>query len=179
MATPALISVSEYLNTSYRPDCDYIDGEVLERNLGERSHALLQGILFSLCEASQEEWNLLSLLEQRVQVSDTRFRVPDICLVEPTESDEIVRKPPVLCIEILSRDDNLHSMQRRVDDYLGMGIPNIWLLDPVLRRAWSASSTGLQGVETTLLIPGTVVSVNLEQVFTRLEHLLAGRLKRR
>ncbi len=35
MATKALIPVSEYLRTSYSPDCDYVDGEVQERNLGE------------------------------------------------------------------------------------------------------------------------------------------------
>ena len=40
--TPALIPVEEYLRTVYRPDCDYIDGEVLERNLGEKPHARLQ-----------------------------------------------------------------------------------------------------------------------------------------
>ncbi len=32
-ATHHSISVSEYLHTSYRPDCDYVDGMVEERNL--------------------------------------------------------------------------------------------------------------------------------------------------
>ena len=41
MATGALISVSEYLSTSYSPDCDYVDGVVEERNLGEHDHARL------------------------------------------------------------------------------------------------------------------------------------------
>ena len=33
MAAGVLIPVEEYLRTSYRPDCDYVDGEVLGRNL--------------------------------------------------------------------------------------------------------------------------------------------------
>jgi len=37
-----MISVQEYLATSYRPDCDYVDGRVEERNLGEYNHAKLQ-----------------------------------------------------------------------------------------------------------------------------------------
>ena len=45
MATHAAIPLSEYLATSYRPDRDYVDGELQERNLGEREHALLQLIL--------------------------------------------------------------------------------------------------------------------------------------
>ncbi len=42
MHTSALVSVKEYLNTSYRPDCDYVDGHVVERNLGELDHSDLQ-----------------------------------------------------------------------------------------------------------------------------------------
>ena len=36
------ISVDEYLHTLYRPDCDYVDGEIVERNIGEKSHGKLQ-----------------------------------------------------------------------------------------------------------------------------------------
>src|SRR6202043_3939568 len=49
MATGTLISVSEYLSAMYRPDCDYVDGEVQERNLGEYDHGKIQlflGVLF-------------------------------------------------------------------------------------------------------------------------------------
>ena len=38
MASRTLISVEEYLRTSYRPRFGaYVDGEVLERNVGEKS----------------------------------------------------------------------------------------------------------------------------------------------
>ena len=42
MKTAALIPVEEYLRTTYDPDCDYVDGEVQERNLGELDHSDLQ-----------------------------------------------------------------------------------------------------------------------------------------
>lgn len=38
MATPTQISITEYLNTSYRPDRAYLDGEVRERNVGKWEH---------------------------------------------------------------------------------------------------------------------------------------------
>ena len=47
MATAA-ISLQEYLATSYRPDRDYVDGAVLERNLGEREHGAIQTFLGGL-----------------------------------------------------------------------------------------------------------------------------------
>src|SRR5437016_10905075 len=40
--SPWLVSISEYLSTSYDPDCDYVDGVIEERNLGENNHADLQ-----------------------------------------------------------------------------------------------------------------------------------------
>jgi hypothetical protein len=40
MSSATLVSVQEYLATSFRPDRDYVDGEIQERNLGERPHSL-------------------------------------------------------------------------------------------------------------------------------------------
>ena len=177
MATPVLIPVSEYLETSYRPDCDFVDGEVRERNVGEKQHGLLQGILFSVFQANRRTWGFLPLLEQRVQVSATRFRIPDLCLVSPSHGTEpIVRRPPLLCVEILSRDDSLSSLQDRLDDYLAMGVEVIWLLDPIRRRAFLGSKSGTVAVAGTLEVPGTSISVGLADVFAELDDLLAGRL---
>ena len=38
MASTVAIPVEVYLHSSYRPDCDYVDGAVLERNAGEIPH---------------------------------------------------------------------------------------------------------------------------------------------
>ena len=45
MASTTSISVSEYLKTSYHPDCDYVDGRIEERNVGEHDHAAVQAAL--------------------------------------------------------------------------------------------------------------------------------------
>lgn len=42
------ISVEEYLATSHRPDREWIDGQVVERNLGEYDLSNLQGALILL-----------------------------------------------------------------------------------------------------------------------------------
>ncbi len=35
MATlPSLVTMDEYMRTSYSPDCEYVDGVVMERNAG-------------------------------------------------------------------------------------------------------------------------------------------------
>ena len=43
--TSTQIAIETYFKTSYHPDCDYVDGEIEERNLGEFDHATIQGAL--------------------------------------------------------------------------------------------------------------------------------------
>jgi hypothetical protein len=45
VATATTIPLSEYLETVYRPDGEYVDGALLERNVGEFDHARLQTLL--------------------------------------------------------------------------------------------------------------------------------------
>src|SRR5579862_3668618 len=80
MKTAELISVEEYLHTTYDPDCDYVDGEVQERNLGERDHSVTQGEAYFYFRLRQAEWKVFVFPEQRVQVTPTRYRVPDVCV---------------------------------------------------------------------------------------------------
>ena len=75
MATSVHIPVEEYLRTVYRPDCDYVDGEVQERNLGEQYHGLLQATFAMIFGNHEEEWGLRVITEQRVQVSSSRYRI--------------------------------------------------------------------------------------------------------
>jgi Uma2 family endonuclease len=171
MATSALISVAEYLSTSYRPDCDYIDGEVQERNLGEYDHGKLQGILYLLFSAKRKEWQIRMALETRVQVRPTRFRVPDVCVLAgdaPTE--QIIRQPPLLCIEVLSPSDTIAHMRDRIRDYLEMGVRQVWLLDPTSRSAMiCVGNTMTEQTEGSLRLPGTAIEVALAEVFSVLD----------
>jgi Uma2 family endonuclease len=177
MATPVLIPVSEYLNTTYDPDCDYIDGEVIERNVGEKQHGLLQGLLFSIFLNNLDDWQLLPVTEQRVQVSPTKFRIPDLCLVRRQNSaDPIVRVAPVVCIEILSRNQTLNDMSNRVSDYIALGVENIWILDPVQHEAWTATREGFVPAQSGVLtIPASPARIDLNEVFNRLDQLFSGR----
>src|SRR5271157_1579799 len=85
MSSATLISVQEYLATGYRPDRDFIDGELQERNLGELEHSLLQTAIGAWFWTRQKEWNVVPVVEQRVQVAPTRFRVPDVTVLRPDQ----------------------------------------------------------------------------------------------
>jgi len=167
MSSRTLISVEEYLRTSYRPDCDYVDGEVLERNMGEKSHAKLQKAILLYLSAREKELGIWVIQEQRVQVSAKRFRIPDICVTLGEPNEEILRQPPFICIEILSPEDRWPRIQQRIDDYLAMGVPSVWVLDPAAKTAYSVTRTaGTNQVTDVLKTLNPSVELPLSEIFT-------------
>ncbi len=137
MTAAVTVPLAEYLESVYRPDCDYIDGEIRERNMGEFDHADWQGELVVRLRALGRMAGFVAVPEWRIQVGPNRFRIPDICVVlgaRPTE--RYLTSAPFLVIEILSERDTFESIQDRLEDYLRMGVPHIWIVSPKTRRGW-------------------------------------------
>jgi Uma2 family endonuclease len=168
MATSTHISLLEYLRTTYQPDREFIDGEVLERNVGKWEHARLQVLLASWFRSQEKVWSVKAATEQRLQVSPTRVRIPDVMLVSRGPQPDVTVDPPVLVVEILSPDDTYTDTQMRSADYLNMGVRAVWIIDP-------ASRTGRQCIgdtwtaADTLEVPGTSIQVNLSKLFADLD----------
>ena len=167
MPTPASISVEEYLASSFEPDCDYVDGRIEERNLGEWFHGRLQARLIFYLLSRYEKDGIEVVPEIRVQVKPTRFRIPDVCVTLGDPGERILTKPPFLCIEILSPEDRMSRIEQRIDDYLAMGVPYVWVLDPETKRAYAATSAeGLREVKTGVLqTSNPVLEVSLAEIF--------------
>jgi len=145
MQVESLITVREYLATSYHPDREFIDGVLLERNVGERDHSRIQTDLSTYLNVRADDWGIRVFVEQRVQVKATRFRVPDICIIAgPEPEEQILTSPPLACIEILSREDRWSEVLERVEDYLSFGVRYVWVIDPRTRKAYRCSPAGLQ-----------------------------------
>ncbi len=170
-ATTSYLSVEEYLKTTYRPDVDYVDGHIEERNVGEFDHGDLQSAISMLLRIHDVEWNVRVVTETRVQVGPQNFRLPDVCVNDATTPRErIIRTAPLLCIEILSPRDSFKRMRIRIDDYLKMGTQQVWIFDPQTRTATVCSAGGDQEFRSGILIlPGTKISLDLEQSFRTLD----------
>jgi len=171
MPQAVLISVEEYLRTSYDPDCEYVEGEVLERNLGERGHSTLQLAFGALFHRNRAEWSVVPLTEQRVQVVANRYRVPDVCVIRREDPrDEIIRKAPLICLEVLSPEDTFSRLQTKVDDYVSMGVEHIWVIDPATRRAYVAGPQGFLDLASgEFTVPGTLIRVVVADLFADLD----------
>jgi Uma2 family endonuclease len=144
MGAATLVSIEEYLSTSYSPDREYLDGRIVERNLGERTHSRIQRKLIVYFDARSAEFGIEVFPEQRVQVGPTRFRIPDVTVVKTSQiQGEIFENPPHLCIEILSKKDTMEYMQEKIDDYLRFGVEYIWIINPRLRKGYVATKAGM------------------------------------
>ena len=126
-----------YLHTTFRPDCDYVDGEIQERN-----------------------------------APPTRYRIPDVCVVsDEAPFEQVMTRPPLLCIEILSSEDRWSRITERLEDYRSMGVPNLWVIDPLDAKAWmwSNGEPAPDWTETAeLKVPGTAVRVDATAMFAAL-----------
>ncbi len=157
MATSTLTTVEQYLKTSYRPDCDYVDGEVQERNLGEFEHSSTQREIILYLAVHYPAFRRRVVPEQRVQVNASRFRIPDVCvLAEDAPRERVIRTAPLLCIEILSPEDTVAKTMVRIRDYFEMGVPVCWVIDPLARHAWIATPGHLDDAPGGILRAGDI-----------------------
>jgi len=164
MSTVALVPVEEYLSTSYDPDCDYVDGQLEDRNVGEKDHSKAQGNLYLYLRTHYRM--LCVFVEQRLRVSARRYRVPDICLTLGEPAEQVFSSPPFLCVEILSPEDRAGRMERKIADYLRMGVRYTWVIDPRAREAFVHTVTGMQAVDDGVLRASDPdITVPLSEVF--------------
>jgi Uma2 family endonuclease len=122
------VSVEEYLKTAFDDgDREYVDGAIVRRNLGEKDHSRMLGRVVFFFAVREAALRTFCFPSQRVQVTPTRFRVPDICVYIGEEPEEqVFRTPPFLVVEILSKDDRASELQERIDDYLAFGVPYVY-----------------------------------------------------
>ncbi len=83
MKATVLVPAEEYLRTTFHPDRDYVDGEILERNVGERDHSKLQREFILYLGTRAKQWNIHVFPEQRIQISASRFVFPTLCCFGP------------------------------------------------------------------------------------------------
>jgi Uma2 family endonuclease len=163
MGVATLVSEETYLHTSYEPDCEFEDGVLIERNLGEEHHSWLQGALTAFLFRRRKRWNIEVYPEQRCRIRKGRYMIPDVCVIRsPRSAEAVFIEPPLIWIEILSPEDRPIRVNRKVRELLEFGVPNIWVIDPDTLEAEIHSPTGSRTVlDGVLRVDGTPIEVPL------------------
>ena len=159
------MSVEEYLHTVYRPDCDYVDGVVKERNVGDLDHSWVQGNFVFFFRTRAQETGLFAFAEWRFQISSNRFRIPDVVVTRGKPTEQILTGVPLLCIEILSPKDTISRVDVRIQDYLTFGVPVVWVVDPKERRLWIYRKDGMEEAIGSVRLDGTSIEISFSEIF--------------
>ncbi len=148
-----LMSAQEYLSASFDgPDREFVDGEVVERSMGEIPHGRIQKRLLMLIERFAEQSRIESIPEIRIQISASRYRVADIAVWRAGEiGSRIPTVPPFLAIEILSPEDRMVRVMPKIEEYFSIGVEHVWVIDPEERAAMSFTPRDRGGSLTGIL----------------------------
>jgi Uma2 family endonuclease len=171
MGTSVLVSEHEYLTTSYEPDCEYDDGFVLERNLGEQPHGLLQLALGAFFFERRKKFGVRAITELRIRIAPRKYRIPDVCVyLQPAPSEPVPNTPPFIAVEILSPEDRMSRVRKKIDEYLAFGVPYVWVIDPEERRADVYTASGFyEAKDGVLRTENPAIEVHLADLFQALD----------
>jgi Uma2 family endonuclease len=167
MAIATQMTVEEYRRTSFDPDCEYVDGEVLDRHVGEIDHGSVQKLLLVYLTIREKQLNIYVIQEQRLQLSKRHYRVPGLMILEGVgkPKEQIITRPPLVCIEVLSPEDRMSRMQKKIIDYLAFGVRYVWVLDPQTREAFVYTDAGTHEVKDALRTENPAIEVPLSEIF--------------
>jgi Uma2 family endonuclease len=150
--------LDEYLNTTYQPDMEFVDGLLVARNVGTQRHSLLQGLVVFCFQQYRKSHRLRIFPGARLQVAARRYRIPDVLVLEiPYSHGKIITDVPAITVEIKSPDDTFDEIVDKCLEYESLGVRNILVLDPDNRRAFLFEQNNLR------LLTGSSAQLNLAQ----------------
>lgn len=131
MSTTTRISEEQYLRSIFEPDAEYVDGEIRERHVGTYDHADWQQAIQYWFRQHATKWNIRPVPELRIRVRPGKYRIPDVSVLDSSfPKEQVPTQPPIAVFEVLSPEDTVQELYEKLDDYVGMGIPQIWVVDP-------------------------------------------------
>jgi Uma2 family endonuclease len=152
MATKAQITAEQYLHMTFEHDAEFVRGEIVERGMPDKLHSTIQFLILMAIGRLIQSYPLFPYPELRLRLEPRVFRIPDISVYSGQRPPENVPStPPLLAIEILSKDDRHHNLMQKLEEYRVWGVQNIWLVDPLAKRFAIYTELGLQYVSSLAL----------------------------
>jgi Uma2 family endonuclease len=130
MRLGTLVPLAEYLATSYDPEVEYVDGVLVERNVGDWLHSLIQSNL--IVALSHKYPHLFAVPQLRSRTRETRYRLPDVSVLLRPPATRFLLEAAHIAIEILSEDDRMSQVLEKLAEYEAADVAHIWFVGPRL-----------------------------------------------
>lgn len=136
----------DYNSEDYRVELE--DGEIVAMPTPSPLHIQTIRFLYALIEQYIKNYDLrLEVFPGGIGVRTgiRSSREPDLCVLHREDwealrkqnpKSAIMERPPLLVIEVVSPGDENHERdyQKKREEYVGMGIPEYWIVDPEERK---------------------------------------------
>jgi Uma2 family endonuclease len=164
-AAIAFVPVEEYLCHSFSPDAEYVEGQIVERAMGEFDHSAWQGAIYTWFRQQASSAGIRVCPELRVQIAPSCFLVPDVTILDRNRPiEQVVTHPPLAVIEVLSPADALKRVMAKCGRYEQMGIQTILVIDPDGPK-YRYTAGGLEPLpERSFELPGCSARFDLDEI---------------
>jgi Uma2 family endonuclease len=132
---------------------ELVDGRLVERHMGARSsfvNGRCMQLLGTYCTERRLGWPLDSEASYQCFADRPRkVRRCDFSVVlhgrfeDESLPDGHIRIRPDLAVEVISPNDTWYEVETKILEYLGLGVPLVWVVNPVARTVWEYRPDGV------------------------------------
>lgn len=137
-----MLSFDEYLYLEDRDDCEFVNGLLEPRYRGSGQHSRMLSRLIVELGRTEQHTGIRVFPSIDIFTRPTCLRIADLAVTLGCINEERFVTPPFLCVEILSPEDEMSKVEARLQEFLNMGVPFVWLIDPVTYLAWTYTAAG-------------------------------------
>lgn len=167
VATKTQITAEQYLRMTFEHDAEFVHGEIVERSMPDYIHSTVQFLVLLRFAPLTGAHGLYPRPELRLKVAPEVYRIPDVSVLTQPPQQTVPEVPPVVVIEILSKDDRHLDLMQKLDEYRVWGVPNIWVIDPTTKRFSVYTERGLENV-SSLALPNHSFQLTPAELFSEL-----------
>jgi len=151
MSTKTQIRSENYLRMTFEHDAEFVHGEIVERGMPTYVHGTLEGLIFAEFDRLRHSHGLYPCIEVRMKVAADIYRIPDVAVLTAPAPQEVPDQPPLVVVEILSKDDRYSDVIQKLEEYREWGVAHIWVIDPSTKRFSMYTELGPQNVSSLAL----------------------------
>src|SRR5882724_5151349 len=152
MSTKTQIRSEDYLRMTFEHDAEFLHGEIVERSMPDEIHSAIQFLILLQFGSLIQSHPLYPRPEIRMRVAGNKYRVADVAVFAGAHPPSVPETPPLVVVEIISKDDRYLDLMQKLDEYREWGVPHIWVIDPSARRFSVYTAFGLQNVSSLSLL---------------------------
>ncbi|OWK36253.1 Uma2 family endonuclease [Fimbriiglobus ruber] len=159
--------------------CELIDGTLVEKTMGAKESAVALELMVLIGMFSKQSGNLglllgadgtMQLMRGLVRIPDGSFTRWDRLPARKYPAEPVPNLVPDLAIEVISPSNTTREMDRKLDDYIQVGVRLVWYVDPATRtiRVYTGNTDPIELTEADTLDGGDVLlgfRVPVKQLF--------------